>query len=259
MKIVLIGAGNVATQLGIALKEKNFQVIQVYSRTLSNAEMLGKKLQTDFTSRLQEITTQADLYIFAVKDAALSPVLKVFPPTKGLWVHTAGSLPMDIFKDSSASRYGVFYPLQTFSKNRKISFEHIPVFLEANDPKDEQLLEKIALSLSDKVIRLSSEKRKYLHLAAVFACNFTNHLYDIAAQLLENLEIDWKVLLPLIEETAGKVQELSPREAQTGPAVRHDVPVIEKQMEMLKGDPGKQNIYRILSRDICPADDNVFI
>ncbi|GHV58156.1 hypothetical protein FACS1894182_09170 [Bacteroidia bacterium] len=250
MKIVLIGAGNVATQLGIALKEKGFQVVQVYSRTLSTAEMLGKKLQTDFTSQLPEITTQADLYIFSVKDAALPLVLKTFPKTSGLWVHTSGSVPMHIFTGSSATRYGVFYPLQTFSKNRNVSFKHIPVFLEANNAEDEQLLKEIALSLSDKVLPLSSEKRQQLHLAAVFACNFTNHLYNIAAQILENQGVDWKILLPLIEETAAKVREFTPREAQTGPAVRYDIPVIEKHLEMLRNDPDEQEIYRILSQDI---------
>jgi len=250
MKIVLIGAGNVATQLGRAFREKDFPVVQVYSRTLSSAETLGKKLQTDYTNQLQQIAPNADLYVFSVKDAALPELLKTFPAVGGLWVHTAGSVPMDVFKESAATRYGVFYPLQTFSKSRDVSFERIPIFTEANHPADQQLLDEIASSLSNRVIPLSSEKRKYLHLAAVFACNFTNHLYDIAAQILENQEIDWKVLLPLIEETAAKVQKLSPGEAQTGPALRYDIPVIEKHLEMLKDDLEKQEIYRMLSQNI---------
>ena len=250
MKIVIIGAGNVATQLGMAFRRKSFPVVQVYSRTLSSAETLGKKLQTDYTDQLQQIVPDADLYVFAIKDAALPELLKAFPPTGGLWVHTAGSLPIEIFKESAATRYGVFYPLQTFSKNREVSFEQIPIFTEANHPEDQELLDQIASSLSYHVIPLSSEKRKHLHLSAVFACNFTNHLYNLAAQILENQAIDWKVLLPLIEETAAKVQELSPREAQTGPAVRYDIPIIEKHLEMLEGDWGKQEIYRMLTRDI---------
>jgi len=250
MKIVLIGAGNVATHLGTAFQKKNFQVIQVYNRTLSAAETLGKKLQTEFIDQLQHIVSDADLYVFSIKDAALPLVLKNFPANGGLWVHTSGSVPMDVFDDSAAERYGVFYPLQTFSKNREISFEHIPIFTEANSLSDRQLLEQTALSLSDKVIPLSSDKRKYLHLAAVFACNFTNHLYDIAAQILKSQEIDWEILLPLIEETAAKVRELSPREAQTGPAVRYDLPIIEKHLEMLNDDPEKQTIYRMFSERI---------
>ena len=251
MQIVIIGAGNVGTRLGIAFREKGFQVVQVYSRTLPAAETLGKKLQTAYTNQLQEVVAGADIYIFSVKDAILSAFLKTFPPVGGLWVHTAGSLPMDVFKDSAATRYGVFYPLQTFSKNREISFEHIPIFIEANNPSDQELLEQTALSLSHRAIPLSSEKRQYLHLAAVFACNFTNHLYDIAAQILEDQAIDWKVLLPLIQETAAKVQELSPREAQTGPAVRADLPVMEKHLEMLENEPERREIYRVISRSIC--------
>ena len=251
MQIVIIGAGNMATQLGRAFREKDFPIVQVYSRTLSAAEALGKELQTDYTNQLQQIVSDADLYIFSVKDTALPSLLQSFPAVGGLWAHTAGSLPIDIFKDSAATRYGVFYPLQTFSKNRKISFERIPIFTEANNPADQELLEQIAGSLSNQVIPLSSEKRKYLHLAAVFACNFTNHLYDIAAQILESQDIDWKVLLPLIEETAAKVQALSPGEAQTGPAVRKDVSVIEKHLGMLEDDLGKWEIYRGLSRSIC--------
>ena len=250
MKIVIIGAGNVGTRLGKAFRKKDIPVVQVYSRTLSAAEALGKELQTDYTNQLQQITREADLYIFSVTDTALPALLKSFPATNGLWVHTAGSLPMAVFKESAATRYGVFYPLQTFSKTREIPFDQIPVFIEANQPDDHRLLEQIALSLSNQVIPLSSEKRKHLHLAAVFACNFTNHLYGIAAQILESQDIDWKVLLPLIEETAAKVQELSPKEAQTGPAVRNDIPVMEKHLELLEGKPEEREIYRVISRNI---------
>ena len=257
MNIVLIGAGNVATQLGSAFQEKGFPVVQVYSRSWSAAETLGKKLQTNYTHQLQQIAPEADVYVFSLKDAVLPEFLKTFPAVGGLWVHTAGSLPMAIFEASAATRYGVFYPLQTFSKNREISFEQIPIFTEANHPADRQLLEQMASTLSGRVIPLSSEKRKYLHLAAVFACNFTNHLYDLAAQILEDQAIDWRVLLPLIEETAAKVQEFSPKDAQTGPAVRSDLSVIEQQLEILKDDPEKREIYRMLSRSIREIPNSV--
>jgi predicted short-subunit dehydrogenase-like oxidoreductase (DUF2520 family) len=250
MKTVLIGAGNVATQLGIALKDKGFPIVQVYSRTLQAAQALAGKLQANYTHQLPNIDREADLYLFAVKDAALPEIINTFPPVAGLCVHTAGSVPMDVFKNSAVARYGVFYPLQTFDKNRPVSFESVPIFTEANSMEDEHRLETLALTLSGKVTPLSSEKRKYLHLAAVFACNFTNHLYNIAAQILEKQNIDWNVLLPLIEETAAKVRTLPPRDAQTGPAVRRDKPVIEKHLEMLGDDPAKQEIYRVLSRDI---------
>jgi predicted short-subunit dehydrogenase-like oxidoreductase (DUF2520 family) len=250
MNIVLIGAGNVATQLGVALQANGFPVIQVYSRTLASAKRLGEKLQTAYTDALHQIVLDAGLYIFAVNDSVLPAILKAFPAAGGLWVHTAGSVSMDVFKESRAERYGVLYPLQTFSRNRDLSFAAIPVFIEANRPEDEQLLENIALALSGKVTRLSSEKRKHLHLAAVFACNFTNHLYASAAKILEEQDLPWDVLLPLIEETAAKVRELHPKEAQTGPAVRYDTDVMNKHLELLKDDPDQQEIYRILSRNI---------
>jgi predicted short-subunit dehydrogenase-like oxidoreductase (DUF2520 family) len=249
MNIVLIGAGNVATQLGIALQENGFPIVQVYSHTLTSAEILGKKLQTAYTNQLKDIRPDADMYLFAVKDSVLPEVLKNLPAFSGLWVHTAGSIPLDVFA-GYAKRYGVLYPLQTFSKNRKVSFDTVPLFVEANHPADENWLEEIAFTLSNRVIRLTSEKRKHLHLAAVFACNFTNHLYAEAAQILEKQDLPWDVLLPLIEETAAKVKDLHPKEAQTGPAVRYDKNVIDKHLEMLKNDPGKQETYRMLSQRI---------
>lgn len=257
MKTVLVGAGNVATQLGKALKEKGLSIVQVYNRTLSAAKILAGELQAPYISQLDRLDRKADLYLFAISDAALPEVIKAFPPTDGLCVHTAGSVPMDVFENSAATRYGVFYPLQTFSRNRNITFDSVPIFTEANNRRDEQRVEEIARLLSNRVIPLSSEKRKYLHLAAVFACNFTNHLYDIAAQILKDQDIEWDVLLPLIAETADKVRTLSPREAQTGPAVRSDVPTIEKQLAMLDDDPDRQAIYRILSRDIYTSESPI--
>jgi predicted short-subunit dehydrogenase-like oxidoreductase (DUF2520 family) len=250
MNIILIGAGNVATRLGLALKEKGFSITQVYSRTAAAAETLGRLLQTAHTHRLEDVMTTADVYFFAVTDSALPLILKDFPPNEGLWVHTAGSIPMDVFNGSAARRTGVFYPLQTFGKHREIVFEHIPIFLENSHPEDKQILEHIAHSLSDTVIHLSSEKRKHLHLAAVFACNFTNHLYNIASQILDEQGIDWRILLPLINETVAKLRTLSPQEAQTGPAARGDAPVLETHLKMLENDPDKQTLYRIITQSI---------
>jgi predicted short-subunit dehydrogenase-like oxidoreductase (DUF2520 family) len=251
-KIVFLGAGNIAAQLGCALQEKGFPIVQIYSRTLASAEMLGKKLRSAYTDNIQELVLDADIYIFAMKDSALPEVLKNLPPLQGLWVHTAGSLSVEIFTAYS-DRRGALYPLQTFSKNRKVSFQPVPFFVEANRPEDEDLLEKIAFTLSGKVIRLSSEKRKHLHLAAVFACNFTNHLYVIASEILEKEGLNNALLLPLIKETASKIEDLHPREAQTGPAVRYDENVISKHLEMLADTPCLQELYRMLSNSIKNA------
>ena len=244
-----MGAGNLATQLGIALKEKGFPFAQVYSRTTGSAQALGRKLQTEFTTDLSQIVPDASIYIFAVKDSALPEILNQLPKLTGLLVHTAGSLPMDIFAPYT-SHYGVFYPLQTFSKERSVVFRNIPFFIEARNPEDEKFLKELGTHLSDTVIPLSSEKRKFLHLAAVFACNFTNHLYAQAGDILAEQGISKEVLLPLIEETAEKIKTISPHDAQTGPAVRYDRNVMEKHLTLLEGDSQKQEIYELLSRSI---------
>jgi predicted short-subunit dehydrogenase-like oxidoreductase (DUF2520 family) len=231
-KIVLIGAGNVATHLGKALQAAGYTVLNINSRTL------------------QGLPTDADVYIFSVSDDALPTILSHFPAVGGLLVHTAGSVPMSVFQEAGFVRSGVLYPLQTFSKSRPIVFEHVPFFIEAATLEDEALLKSIASLLSDTVIILPSEKRRYLHLAAVFACNFTNHLYAEAAELVESQGLDWQWLLPLIQETANKVTQLPPRQAQTGPAVRYDTAVMAKQLDLLAGDERKQEMYRLLSQAI---------
>jgi predicted short-subunit dehydrogenase-like oxidoreductase (DUF2520 family) len=248
-EIVLLGAGKVATHLGWALQEKGFPVVQVFSRTLSAAEALGKKLQTVYTTDVKAIFPDATMYIFALNDSVLPAIVKDLPPLSGLWIHTAGSIDRDVFSAYS-DRRGVLYPLQTFSKNRPVAFQEIPLFIEANRPDDEDLLATIASTLSTRVVRLSSEKRKYLHLAAVFACNFTNHLYALAAEILEKQSLDWNLLLPLIRETAAKVEDVYPRDAQTGPAVRMDENVLAKHLDMLKEQADEQTLYRLLSQSI---------
>ncbi|MDR0683351.1 MAG: DUF2520 domain-containing protein [Dysgonamonadaceae bacterium] len=257
IKIVLVGAGNVATHLGSALQEKGFSIIQVYSHTLTSAGILGNKLQTKFTHTIQDIDRDADLYLFSLKDSVLPEIIEQFFPVDGLLVHTSGTLSWNVFERRGAGRFGVLYPLQTFSKTRKVAFDTLPVFIEANNPKDEDRLETIALTLSNRVVRLSSDRRKQLHLAAVFACNFTNHLYAIAAEILEKQDLPWNVLLPLIQETAAKVKQLHPKEAQTGPAVRYDQDVMNSHLESLKGDPDKQELYRMISRSIQRFENNV--
>ncbi len=248
MKVVLIGAGNVATQLGIALYLKGFSIVQLYSRTKDSASTLANRLQIPFTTDIKEIIPDADLYIFSVKDDAIQSLLESMSFGAGLYVHTAGSVPMSIFKNY-VSRYGVLYPLQTFSKNRNISFDHIPVLYEANTEKDTENLRLLASSLSDTILQVDSEARKNAHLAAVFACNFANHMYTLASEVLGEKKIPREFLLPLIKETAEKIQNLHPRDAQTGPAIRHDLQTMQKHMAMLS-DENKRQIYEIVSKSI---------
>lgn len=248
MKVVFIGSGNLATRLSQEMRRVGFTIRQVYSHTPENAELLARTLGCSWTIRPEEVQDDADLYIFSLKDAVLSEVISRIRPNNGVWVHTAGSMPMDVFSGYT-ERYGVLYPLQTFSKKRPVDFSVIPFFLEANTPETGKVLQTVAVSVSGNIRFLSSEKRKQLHLAAVFACNFTNHIYTLAVKLLEEQEISADVLLPLIDETAAKVHSMTPAEAQTGPATRYDENVINRHLAMLS-DPDMKSIYQLLSQSI---------
>ncbi len=249
--IVFIGAGNLATNLAKALYRSGFRIIQVYSRTEASAEMLAKVVEAEHTTELSQVRCDASLYFVSLKDDALVELLPdiVNKKNNALFVHTAGSIPMDIWKGRT-NRYGVFYPLQTFSKQREVDFNSIPVFIESNSVEDIGLLKTIASVLSEKVYEATSEQRKCLHLAAVFTCNFANHMYALAARLLDKYNLPFEVILPLIDETAGKVHQLSPSEAQTGPAVRFDRKVMDKHLEMLSDEPELQELYKLLSESI---------
>lgn len=229
MRVVLIGRGRLATNLLPALQQAGHEVSSINSRTLEN------------------LPEEADVFIIAVKDSALQEV--ICRATKGreqqLFVHTAGSMPMSLF-EGFTNRFGVFYPMQTFSKERLVSFADIPVFIEG----DNAVLRPLAESITHSVYELSSADRKYLHLSAVFACNFVNHCYALSAELLEKHGIPFSVMLPLIDETALKVHQLHPLEAQTGPAVRYDENVIRMQSSMLADSPLLQEIYNLLSVSI---------
>ena len=229
MRVVLIGRGRLATNLLPALQQAGHEVSSINSRTLEN------------------LPEEADVFIIAVKDSALQEV--ICRATKGreqqLFVHTAGSMPMSLF-EGYTNRFGVFYPMQTFSKERLVSFANIPVFIEG----DNAVLRPLAESITHSVYELSSADRKFLHLSAVFACNFVNHCYALSAELLEKHGIPFSVMLPLIDETALKVHQLHPLEAQTGPAVRYDENVIRMQSSMLADSPLLQEIYNLLSVSI---------
>ena len=250
MKVTLIGAGNLMTNLGKALAAcKEISIVQVWSRTEASANALAEQLGVPATTSLTALAP-ADAFIIAIKDSALESVIPVIARQhpEAVFLHTAGSMPMDVFK-GYAEHYGVLYPMQTFSKDKEVDFKEIPVFIEANDEQSEMAVEQLAKSVSDKVIPLPTEKRRYLHLAAVFACNFANHCYHLAACVLEPQGIPFNVMLPLIDETARKVHQLSPHDAQTGPAVRYDENVIRKQMALID-DENIRQIYELLSKSI---------
>ena len=216
--IVFLGAGNLATNLAKALYRKGFRIVQVYSRTEESARTLADEVEAEYITDLKEVSKEARLYIISLKDAAFVELLPQITEGKqhALLVHTAGSIPMNIW-EGYAERYGVFYPMQTFSKQRAVDFREVPFFI---------------------------------HLAAVFTCNFTNHMYALAAELLEKYHLPFDVMLPLIDETARKVHELPPCDAQTGPAVRYDENVINKHLSMLEDTPALQEIYKLMSKSI---------
>ncbi len=248
MKIVFVGAGRLASNLAVELFNRSFDIIQVYSRTVESAKALANKVDCRYTNHLSEIEPAADLYIFSVKDSVLEDVICQFPVAGGLWVHTSGSIPMQIF-EGYTSRYGVLYPLQTFSKDRKVDFEGLPFFLESNNEKDLALLHAVCGSMNAKAYNLSSEKRRYIHLTGVFACNFVNHMYAVSGKILQAEGIPFDTLLPIIDETAAKVHVMSPQEAQTGPAVRYDENIINKHIGLID-DPLLKSIYTLISKSI---------
>ena len=250
MKIVIIGSGNLATQLSLALKDAGQEIVQIFSRTQAHAQALAEQIGCPYTTSVDAILRDADVYIFSVKDDALSALVSTVCATRqqGLFLHTAGSMPMDLFK-GHASQYGVLYPMQTFSKTRRVNFREIPCFIEASSPEALETIRLLSECISDHVVPCDSEKRKKLHLAAVLACNLTNHCYRLAERVLEAEQIDFRLFLPLIEETARKLTILSPREAQTGPMVRYDQHVMDMQMAMLP-DARTREIYRLMAESI---------
>ena len=242
----MIGAGNVATHLGIALMYKGRQVIQIYSRTENSAKQLAEKLNAGFNTDLNKISKEAEMYIISVPDDAVEKIAGILQVGNKLIVHTSGSLSMEVLKECSEN-YGVLYPLQTFSKTRKVDFSHIPLCIEANTKEGLQMIRSLAADLSDAVREIDSEQRKILHLAAVFASNFPNFMYNIAGQILSDNKLDFKLLLPLIAETSKKVERMNPEEAQTGPAKRGDQKTMETHLEMLKTYPEYRKIYQLLN------------
>ena len=250
MDVVLLGSGNVATQLGRALVEAGHRIKQVYSRTEGHAQALAATVGAEATNDLTTIDVQADVYIIAVKDDALAAVAAQLPTTlQGTVVHTAGSVDMAVLSEHAAD-YGVLYPLQTFSKAKVVDFSTIPIAIEASGEAVLLKLEALAGTLSKCVFRCDSKQRLSLHVAAVFACNFTNHFYAIAADILQEHGLEFDFIRPLILETAQKVMEHQPQEVQTGPAARNDVRTMGKHLELLETNPVLAQLYRLISKQI---------
>lgn len=250
--ITVIGSGNVGFHLATALHSKGLKIQEVFSQNLTKAERLSKICHCSASSDLSLTNTASDLYILPVKDDAILSVattLQKVLPSEALVVHTSGATPVNhlrkIFK-----RFGAFYPLQTFSLEKKPEWSEIPICLDAASEADFAFLEKIGGSLSDNLYRVDDAQRAVLHLAAVFANNFSNHLFHLSERLLAEKKLPFDLLRPLILETAKKVQTHSPASMQTGPAVRGDIKTLNRHLELLRSYPEFLEIYQSLSESI---------
>ncbi len=251
-RIAFIGAGNVAWHLAPALENAGYPVVEVYSQSKKNASKLIDRLyQAEVNADLDFSSSKAELFIIAVSDDAIAEVSQnLVLPDRAVVVHTSGAQSLGVLGYTAADATGVFYPLQTFSKSKKVSFSDIPICIEAEDHKTEKLLKAIAKDISKKVYTLSSTDRKALHVAAVFASNFTNHCLMLAEQILKSKNIEFDILKPLVIETVNKALEIGPVNSQTGPAKRHDFQTLDGHMSFLEENEELAELYRLISQNI---------
>jgi predicted short-subunit dehydrogenase-like oxidoreductase (DUF2520 family) len=248
-KVAIIGAGNLATNLGLALKKERFKIVEVYNRTRENGEILAKKVEAHYVNDLTRLTLNADLYIISVSDNAIHEIAQHLFLSNKLVVHTSGSVDMDILKGCSMN-VGVLYSPQTFIKSRPVSFKNLPVCIEASNSETEQALLEIAGKLSGNVQSITSGQRSIIHLAAVFAGNFTNFMYTVSEELLMKNNLSFDLVKPIILQTASNVKEDHNFKRQTGPAVREDSEILKKHKTLLNSYPDYQQIYDLISGSI---------
>ena len=246
--ITIIGAGNLATHLGRALLHKGFEINQVYSYAKDNAFELANELNAMPCDEIKFISDESDLYLVCIKDDKIQQVVNELSFKKKIVVHSSGSIPMDVL--NQFANYGILYPLQTFSKEKEVIMENVPFCIEANNERTKKSLMDLAKVLSNNVQEINSEQRKMIHLAAVFACNFSNHMYTISEDILKQNNLDFNLLKPLILETAKKIQDNSPATVQTGPAKRNDKEVIENHVKQLENNSVYQDIYKLITETI---------
>ncbi|GJM32773.1 MAG: hypothetical protein DHS20C18_17740 [Saprospiraceae bacterium] len=248
----MIGSGNVGHHLGLHLVDSGLDVLQVYSRTEAKAQPLAGLIKTTYTTNLEQINPTADLYLLAVSDSAIAEVAKAlsFSSTLSpLVVHCSGATPQTVLSEQF-ERFGVFYPLQTFTKERVVDFKQIPICIDANTVDDLKLLEHLAMQMGCPVYPINDEQRAVLHLAAVFVNNFANHLFHIGEQILSKDQLPFDLLRPLIQETATKVMQASPAERQTGPAIRGDQVTIQRHLQALETWPIYREVYELFTKSI---------
>ncbi|MBC7627569.1 Rossmann-like and DUF2520 domain-containing protein [Ferruginibacter sp.] len=242
MKVVIVGAGNVATVLGRLIKNNGHDILQIVSRTANNAAILAEELNCAFTDNSGVIDKSADLYLVALTDTAMGQLDDRYHLGDKLVIHTAGSVSKEVLKNIT-HHYGVLYPLQSLRKQNMELQQNIPLLIDANTEEGFTALKNFADTLSANVTTANDEQRLKLHVAAVLVSNFTNHLYAMAADYCSKEEVDFKLLQPLIEETALRLRHYPPIEMRTGPAIRKDIETLQKHLQLLAPYPAIYNMY----------------
>lgn len=250
--IAFVGSGNLAWHLAPVMDNAGYVVREIFSPNPKNADLLVRRLyQAERKKDLNFGDSNISLVVVCVSDDSIIEVAReIVLPDGCTIVHTSGSQAMEHLKFAASDRIGVFYPLQTFSKTQKVDFKQVPIFIESTDAETEKMLMEMAHSISQKVYRLKSGDRKVLHMAAVFACNFTNHFLKIAEDTLIANGFDLEVLKPLVIETMEKALSIGPENGQTGPAKRHDFEVLDQHMQLLDNSEDLKEIYKVVSQHI---------
>jgi predicted short-subunit dehydrogenase-like oxidoreductase (DUF2520 family) len=248
-KIVFIGAGNIATRLATEFYNKGNEILYIYSKNINSAKIMANEVKSKYTDDLRSIPSNVDLYFLVIPDQFVEEHINNINVGNGIVIHCSGSLNIDIFK-GKVKNYGVFYPLQTFSKSRLISFSHVPVCIESHDPLILELLNELGNQISGDVRQIDTDARLILHLAAVFVCNFVNHMYSVADDILETNHLPIEILYPLMEETLKKARLSKPQNAQTGPAKRQDKNIINKHLELLSYSQDFYDLYKTITNSI---------
>lgn len=242
MRVTLIGSGNIATVLGKKMMESGHTIVQVYSRNTDHAKTLADQLSAE---AVDEISDNADMYIVAVADDALQNISSWMKPVNGFVVHTAGSVSIDVLKDVSPN-YGVLWPLQSIRKETGKT-PVLPVLIDANNPWNKMKLKGFAQSFADSVAEANDEQRRKLHLAAVITNNFSNYIFSLTEKYCIDEGIDFNLMIPLLAETVSRMQDHSPSDLQTGPAIRNDASTIEKHRELLENYPDLLELYNFFT------------
>jgi len=252
LKVSFIGSGNLAWHLAPALDNVGFQVTEVYSPNSKHASALTERTyQAEVKDSLDFSTSRSRIFIIAASDDAIKEIAShIIMPVDSFLLHTSGSQPLSVLESSDADNVGSFYPLQTFTKNKKVDFKIVPFFIESSNTATEKIMLSIARALGSSVKKISSEDRKALHVAAVFASNFTNHMLMIAKEILHQNSLSFDLVKPLITETISKSLTVGPEKSQTGPAFRSDLEILDSHMEFLKDNQKLAEIYQMISQSI---------